>query len=438
MGTRLHMSLLFILVCTLLVSSVAMAQTTGRDSVRLDTITPLSIDSVVASSALHSGTFADSAETIFPLTPERKALLEDYAGFNNLWRYVSLLESLIIFSLLAFLGLSARFRDWAKVAKKPFLILWLYVVLLLSAYYFLSLPLSIYREFIIEHQYGFSNQTFMAWFGESFLSLFIMFIIAVLPVWFFYRLVNRARRWWLTFSLGSIPFMVFVVVIAPIFISPLFNDFVPLENKALESEIRSLATSSGIEGADIFQVNSSKQSSKINAYVTGLLATKRIVLYDTMIKNFTVEEIKFVMGHEMGHYIEGHIWYGLAIAVILIAAALFIIDKTIHGVIRRFKSRLGFDNLGDMASLPLVILFAVVISFFSSPISAGASRYMEHRSDRFGMESSGVSGEDAAIAFEKLSAYNLSDPDPDPFTEFWFYGHPSIKKRIAYVRSYRR
>lgn len=426
MRARLLLDLLIIASCIfLMVATAVEAQTTTTDSIRIESLTQSSPDT-------------DTIKSLYPLSPERKALLTDYAEFNNSWRYVSFIESLVVFGLLAFLGWSAKFRDWAKVAQKPFLILWLYVVLLLSAYYLLSLPLSIYREFNIEHEYGFSNQTFMVWFGESLLSLFIIFFIAVIPVWFFYRLVNRARRWWLTFSLGSIPFMVFFVVIAPVFISPLFNDYVPLEDKVLESEIRTLAEQSGIADADIFQVNASKQSSKINAYVTGLLATKRIVLYDTMIKNFTVEEIKFVMGHEMGHYIEGHIWYGLAIAVILLAAALFLIDKTIHLVIQKYSDHLRFDRLGDMASLPLVILFAVVISFFSNPINAGASRYMEHRSDRFGMESSGVSGEDAATAFEKLSAYNLSDPDPDPFTEFWFYGHPSLKKRIAYVRSYRR
>jgi Zn-dependent protease with chaperone function len=184
-------------------------------------------------------------------------------------------------------------------------------------------------------------------------------------------------------------------------------------------------------------VDGSKQSSKINAYVTGLFGTKRIVLYDTMIDNFTLDEIRFVMGHEMGHYLMNHMWWGLGIAILFIMFSLWLMDKTIHGVIRRFSTRFRFKKLSDIASLPLVLIFIYVINFAFQPITNSSSRFMERQADKFGMDITGVSGETAAIAFDKLSVYNLSDPDPSELVEFWFYSHPSLKKRMAFVRSYR-
>jgi len=381
---------------------------------------------------------SQSKSNAYPLTDERRTQLSDYAAIKNQWRFVSLFVSLSAFLGLCFSGLSARFRNWSKVVSSKFLSVWIYYTLVMIAFYLFSLPFSIYRSFVIEHQFGFSNQSFMQWWGEDIMSLLIIILIGILPVWFFYRLVNEGKQWWLKFSLGSIPFMIFFIVIAPIFIAPLFNKYSPLEEGKLRGYIYTLASNAGIGEANIFEVNASKQSTKINAYVTGLFNTRRIVLYDNLVNNFTSGEIMFVMGHEMGHYIENHLWWGLLLTFFLVLFSVWLIDRTIRSVIRRFSKKFRFDSFGDVASLPLVVVFIVIISFFTSPIQAGVSRYLEHRSDIFGMNVSGVSGDVAATAFEKLSAYNLSDPDPHPLIEFWFYSHPSIKKRVNFVRNYEK
>jgi Zn-dependent protease with chaperone function len=259
-------------------------------------------------------------------------------------------------------------------------------------------------------------------------------LVALIPMWAFYALVRRSHRWWLWFSAGAVPFLILVIVIAPIWIAPLFNDFEPLRDKRLESEMLALASEAGIEGSDVFEVNGSKQSSKVNAYVAGLFNTKRIVLYDTLTDNFNRDEIRFVMGHEMGHYVMHHVWGHLAVAAAFIFCAMWLLDRSIRPVIRRFSRRFGFERLDDPASLPLVLIFVSVLGFLYNPVSNGASRHWEHAADRYGMEVSGVSGTAAARAFDKLSAFNLSDPDPNPLIEFWFYDHPSIKSRIAFVR----
>ena len=238
------------------------------------------------------------------------------------------------------------------------------------------------------------------------------------------------------FSLGAIPFVVMIVVIVPVVVSPLFNEFGPLQDKQLEAEILTLAEQAGIEGADLFEVDASKQSSKINAYVTGLFGTKRIVLYDTLIKYFTLDEIKFVMAHEMGHYTMNHVWQGVGLSILFIMFSFWLMNRLIHSVIARFRNRFGFDQLGDYASWPLVLAFLTVIMFVFQPVTNGFSRYIEHQSDIYGMEMSGVDGESAATAFDKLSVFNLSAPDPHPVVEFWFYSHPALVKRMAFVRSW--
>jgi STE24 endopeptidase len=320
--------------------------------------------------------------------------------------------------------------------KRNFLRLWLYFALVMIAMYILGFPANLYRGFMVENQYGFLNQSFMQWWGEDLLGLLVSIVIGIVPVWFLYWVINRFRRWWLVFSIGAIPIMVFFVVIAPVVVSPLFNKFEPLQDKALETRILTLADKAGIPGSHVFEVNASKQSSKINAYVTGLFNTKRIVLFDTLIKGFTAAEISFVMGHEMGHYVMHHIWLGLAIMIVSVLFALWLIDRFIHDLIHRWRLKFGFERVQDMASLPLLLLLLTVFMFVYQPVFNTASRAMEHDADTFGMDVSGVSGETAATAFDKLSVYNLSDPDPSPLVEFWFYSHPAIKKRMAYVRGY--
>jgi STE24 endopeptidase len=397
------------------------------------TAVPLFADSTAVTNP-PSDTLTSSAQMTYPLSPERQEQLVSYSRFNNIWLFVEFLAGLAVLALILFTGLSARFRDWTSSIKLRFFAVWAFAALVIIAEYVLYFPFDVFRSFFVERSYGFLNQGFAGWFGESLLGLFLGVVISIIPIWFFYWLIKNTKRWWLVFSVGAVPFLVFFIVVAPVVISPMFNDFTPLKDKALESEIRTLAQKGGIGDADIFEVNGSKQSSKVNAYVTGLMNTRRIVLYDTMIKGFTPEEIKFVMGHEMGHYVMNHIWWGVLVATLSILIGTWLMDKTIHPVIRRFKNRFGFDQLSDIASLPLVMAYISVFFFLFQPVTNGLSRYMETQADRYGMEMSGVSVEDAARAFDKLSVYNLSDPNPNPILEFWFYSHPAIQKRIEAVR----
>ncbi len=377
------------------------------------------------------------ANSIYPMSVERKEKLVSYSQFRNVWRFVDFFISLGILLLILFTGLSAKLRTYSEKIPNKFFALWLFVILFLVLEYILALPFHIYRSFLVEGEFGFVNQTFMAWFSEDLLSLGLNMLFTIIPIFFIYKLIRKTKYWWLQFTLGAVPFIILMMVIAPIFISPLYNDFIDIENQELRAEIHALADKAGIEGADIFQVNTSKQSSKINAYVTGMFNAKRIVLTDNLINNFSTNEIKFVMGHEMGHYVQNHLWIGLFAAIIIIALSLWLTGLTIQRFIDKFKDRLKFDSLSDWASLPLLLVYLSVIMFLFNPITNSLSRYHEHQSDIYGMEVTDVSGEEAATAFDKLSAYNLANPEPHPFIVFWFYSHPSLQSRMDFVREYR-
>ncbi len=377
-----------------------------------------------------------AADAVYPPSPERQALLARYSGFVNIWRFASFGITLGLLALILFTGLSARLARWARVGRKSYLVTLIYVALFFGVYYLLNLPFSYYREFLVESEYGFMNQTAGAWLLDDLKYLGIMILLSSIVVWILYRLLARMERWWLAFTLIAIPLIVLFAVIIPVYVSPLFNSYTPLASDELRTQIEQLADEAGVHGSAIYQVDQSRRSNKVNAYVTGVFGTKRIVLYDTMINNFEPEEIRFVMGHELGHYVMNHVWYGIILSVLFVGAALWLTDKTIRRVIKRFRDRFGFDRLDDLASLPLLMVYLSVITFLGGPIINGYSRLMEHQADIYGMEISGVAAEPAVRAFEKLSAYNLSDPDPHPFIEFWFYSHPSLNSRIAFVRSF--
>jgi Zn-dependent protease with chaperone function len=230
--------------------------------------------------------------------------------------------------------------------------------------------------------------------------------------------------------------MVISIIIIPVFVSPIFNKFEPLQDQELKSEILSLASKAGIEGADVYQVDASKQSNKLNAYVTGLWGTKRIVLYDTIIKAMTRDEVKFVMAHEMGHYVKNHVWIIVGMMSIIMFFVLWLTSGILPRLIRRYSLRWGFDDIASFSSLPLIMLVLTFILFFLQPITNSIGRQFEHASDKYGMEMTGYNSEAASVAFEKLSAYNLSNPNPGRLTEIWFYDHPALQKRIDFVKEY--
>jgi Zn-dependent protease with chaperone function len=233
-----------------------------------------------------------------------------------------------------------------------------------------------------------------------------------------------------------IPFLIFVMLISPVWVDPLFNDFGPMGDKELEAKIISLAERAGIEGGRVYEVNKSVDTKAVNAYVTGFGGTKRIVLWDTILAKLEEAELLVVMGHEMGHYVLGHVTKSILFASFLTMITLYAAYRFSNGLIRRYRHRFGFDELSDVASLPLLLLLASLFALLITPAALAFSRYHEREADKFALEIT-RNNHAAAMAFVKLQEENLAVPRPGMLFKLWRSSHPPIGERIEFCNEYR-
>jgi len=370
--------------------------------------------------------------------PEPSELAVRYHRTGNaLW----ILNTALAFALPAvFLwsGWSARLRNVARRIGRGWLgTLLVYVALLIVLATLVTLPLDFYQQYVREHAYGLSNQTLGKWAADAVTSLGLGFVVGPLLAVVPYALLRRSpRRWWLWAGIAALPFLIATFIVVPVWVSPLYNDFGPLSDKALEARILDQASRAGIEGSRVFEVDKGVDTRTVNAYVAGFGATKRIVLYDTLLDKLTPDEILFVLGHEMGHYALRHVLILLALNWLLVLFSLWFVHGSAGPLLGRFSPRFGFDRLDDPASLPLLLLLTSAVSFVLQPVGLAYSRYQEREGDRFGLEIT-RDNRAAATAFVKLQQENLDVPRPAPLYQIWRAGHPSLAERIEFANEYR-
>ena len=359
-----------------------------------------------------------------------------YRSGNVLW-FVEQAWSIAVLVLLLATGLSASLRNAARrIGRNWFFTIVVYFALFTIVTTIVDLPLSYYTEYVREHAYGLSNQTFGKWFGDTLKSLAVACIVGALVMWVPYLLLRKSpRRWWLYTAIALVPFIVLANLVAPIWIAPLFNKFEPMQDKALEQKILSLAGRAGIEGSRVYQVNKSVDTKTLNAYVAGLFGTKRIVLWDTTLKRMTDRELLFVMGHEMGHYVLHHVWQAIAFSVVILAASLYVAYRTAGAVIARFGRRWGFTSLADVASLPLLLLLMSAFGLVVTPLQLAFTRHLEHEADRFGLEIT-QANHSAGTAFVKLQQDALANPRPGLLYKIFRESHPPLGERIDFANQY--
>jgi Zn-dependent protease with chaperone function len=377
----------------------------------------------------------DESQPVAVPDPSEKAM-QFYRGNNALW-VLNRAWALLVIGGLAFSGLSARMRSLARrIGRNWFLTVGIYVVLYLAVVFAIDLPLAYYEGFVRLHAYGLSNQTLGKWLQDAAISLGVAMAVGFALTWVPYGLMARApRRWWLYMGLLSVPFAFATMLVVPIWINPLYNKFGPMKDKALERRILDLAQRAGIEGSRVFEVEKSVDTKSVNAYVTGVFGTKRIVLWDTLLAKLEPPEVLAVMGHEMGHYVLGHVVRSIWLGSLVVLAGLFFVDRVGRWLIDRFPDRLGFDRLSDIASVPLVLMLMEVSSLFLSPVALAYSRYQEQEADRFSLDLTHAN-HSAALAFAKLQQENLSIPRPGSFYKIFRASHPSIGERIDFCNAY--
>jgi len=375
-----------------------------------------------------------------PLGPPPRDTPEHEAYAHGSYR-LFLLWNLFTLALLWFL-LQSRFaagvQRWAeRLTRRANLKVAACVVVFSATLWVLSLPLAIVTGFVREKRYGFMNQGFDGWIGDRGKQFLVSLLVRLLLAPLLYLLMRRiGRAWWLPGAALTIACTVFGIVVTPVFVDPLFNTFVPLRDQSLKQEILDMAHREGIPADEVYEMNASRQSEHNNAYVTGLLGTQRIVLYDTLLKRFAPREIRSVMAHEMGHYVLRHIWKTVAFLTPLILLGFFLVDRTARRLIAAHPLW-DIRRIEDPASLPVVALAALLYLLAMGPAIATYSRHQESEADRFGLELT-RDPEAAASSVIKFGQYDLSEYEAHPLIELLLFSHPSVNNRVRAAQAWAR
>jgi STE24 endopeptidase len=356
--------------------------------------------------------------------------------YNNIKLVIGIGEGIISFILMllfVWLGYSLKLENFlSHYISNAYLLFisFLFVIGIIGS--ILSFPISYYTGFYLEHKYNLSNQTFWKWIWENFKGLVVSLVIGIPILLTFYYLLNTFYSlWWLPFAI--IMFLISVVLsqLFPILIFPIFYKVTPIEDETLKEKIKTLGQKAGINVENVYKFNMSKNTKKANAAFTGLGKTKRIILGDTLLSNYSIEEIETVIAHELGHYKKKHIVKNIIIGTASSFLTLFIIAFLYQNSLSWF----GFESIKQVSALPLLALWSMLIGIIQSPLANILSRKFEYEADEYA-----VIETKNPLAFkntlEKLTDQNLGDKEPHPFVEWFFYSHPSIKNRINAIHKF--
>ncbi len=322
---------------------------------------------------------------------------------------------------------SARMRNLAeRVTRFRWLQTFLYWVEYLLAVTVLGFPLELYENFYREHQYGLATQTFGPWMGDEVKGLLVNLVAGGIAVVVLFAIVRRVpRTWWIWGSAATLALMVTAIAIAPVYILPIFNKVTLLNDPRITAPILRMAHANGIPTNDVYQVDASRQTTRMSANVSGFANTMRITLNDNLLRRGSPEEIQAVMGHEMGHYVLNHI--SIIFLTLLIIASFAYLRWALGWTLAKWGERWQIRGIGDPAVLPLVILLSGILVFVLTPILNTQTRTQEKEADMFGLNASRQPDGFAQAAIH-LSEYRKMRPGP--VEEWIFFDHPSGYDRI--------
>ena len=360
----------------------------------------------------------------------------DSKKYNNQKLGLGIAEGILSFLLtlvFVYSGLSLKLENYLSAfTEEKYFIFTLFVISGTLTFGILIFPLSYIKDFYLEHKFGLSNQTFLKWILEDIKSLAVSLVIGIPILLAFYFIMNKYQgMWWLPFAILLFFVSVILARVVPVFILPLFYKVTPIDDEDLIGRIKNLAKDAGINVENVYRFNMSKNTKKANAAFTGIGKSKRILLGDTLLDNFSNDEIETVIAHELGHYKKKHIIKNLIIGTASSFITLFLISFLYEISLHWF----GFAAITTIAALPLLALWMMLVSLLTSPFTNILSRKFEYEADEYAVTST-LKADAFILTLKKLTEQNLGDKEPHPFVEWFFYSHPSIKNRTAAINKF--
>ncbi|KPJ73309.1 hypothetical protein AMJ52_03915 [candidate division TA06 bacterium DG_78] len=364
---------------------------------------------------------------------EKQKLAKKYRRDNVIISIYSYLVSAVVVFALLYFAISKNFVDFLHgVTEIRFLVILSYFTVLYVFYVLLTFPFSFIKGYTIEHKYGFSTQTRSAWFRDWLKSSVVSFVLGAIIFEILYLITHISiNLWWLWLSLIIIFFSVIFANLFPILILPLFYKTAPVENDDLKEKISTICNRAQIHIKGIFTINLSSKTTKANAAVVGLGNTKRILIGDTLLQNYSEDEILSVCAHEIIHYREHHIWWSILWQCFITLIMFYVFYK----IYPFFYGLVGFEKISDIAAFPLFIAIFTVLSFIIKPLISALSRYYERRADKGALDLTRTP--DAFINFmAKVCNKQLIIAYPHPIIEWYMYSHPSPGNRIKCAKNW--
>jgi STE24 endopeptidase len=424
----IRLPLFSVLLATLLFCAVAQAQSTPGQlpGTAMPTITSVP-PGAQASPNFNADTATDAYLALIPADAKARSDAYFEGGYwMILWDF---LYNAVVLLLVLNLGWSAGMRNLAEriTRFKPLqtLIYWAEYLLLTTILVF---PLTVYEDYFREHKYGLATQTFGPWLGDQLKGLLVGLVLGGVLAMALFGIVRRLQRtWWIWGSLVTIVFLAVVVVIEPVYLAPIFNTTKKLDDPRITQPILRLARANGIPARDVYEIDASKQTTRMSANVSGLGSTMRITMNDNLLRRGSPEEIQAIMGHEMGHYVLGHIYSGVFFISVLVVILFAGLCLALEWSRARWGEKWQIRGIGDTAILPLVILLVSVFGFVLTPVSNTFIRTQEHEADMYGLNASRQPDGMAQAAIH-LGEYRKMSPGT--LEEWVFFDHPSGRHRI--------
>jgi STE24 endopeptidase len=352
--------------------------------------------------------------------------------YNRIRRWLGVADfvlGLLFVIVLLATGWNGTLRDYAMhgAYEHYTLAVFFYVLMLMAIGKLLGLGLD-YYGFRVEHRYNLSNQKLRAWVWDETKGFLVGVALASVVAELLYFIIRQyPQNWWLIAWAAFLGLFVLMAQLAPVVLFPVFYKFEPLDNAELKSRLVALSERAGTRVRGVYKWNLSEKSKKANAALTGLGNTRRIILADTLLENYSADEIEAVLAHELGHHVHRHILKSIAVQAVVTLVGFWAANWVLHYAVERTHM---FETVSDFANLPLLVLVSTVLSFLLLPALNAFSRFNERQADRYAFQSI-ASVEPFISSMNKLAEQNLAERSPTRWVEWFFQSHPAISRRVT-------